>query len=70
MYIFGYKCNFDDLKTAAFNALDENWKMHQNSKEFLEMMKTCPNGVLEIMTRFQKSTDCSPIALESVKLET
>ena len=68
-YAYGYKHNLDDLKTAAYKLLDENWKMHQNSSEFLEMMKTCPNAVFEIMNRFQKSTDCQPIVLANVKLE-
>merc|ERR1712086_1170114 len=52
---YAYKLNFDELKTAAFKTLDENWKMHQNSSEFLEMMKSAPNAVLEIMNRFQKN---------------
>jgi uncharacterized protein (UPF0248 family) len=67
MYVYAFKLNFDELKTAAFKTLDENWKMHQNSSEFLEMMKSCPNAVLEIMNRFQKITDCQPIVLENVK---
>jgi len=67
MYNYAYKLDFDELKTAAFKVLDENWKMHQNSSEFLEMMKTCPNAVLEIMNGFQKITDCQPIVLENVK---
>merc|ERR1711934_860684 len=56
MWVYAYKLNFDELKTAAFKTLDENWKMHQNSSEFLE-----------IMSRFQKITDCQPIVLENVK---
>jgi len=67
MWVYAYKLNFDELKTAAFKTLDENWKMHQNSSEFLEMMKSAPNAVLEIMNRFQKITDCQPIVLENVK---
>ena len=54
MYLFAYKLNFNDLKTAAFKYLDGNWKLHQNSQEFLEMMKTCPNSVLDIMKKFQE----------------
>merc|ERR1712186_289494 len=54
--MYAFKLNFDELKTAAFKTLDENWKMHQNSSEFLEMMN-----------RFQKITDCQPIVLENVK---
>ena len=68
-YAYGYKHNLDDLKTAAYKLLDENWQRHKNSAEFLEMMKTCPNGVFEIMNRFQKATDSQPIVLENVKLE-
>merc|ERR1712195_94994 len=64
MWVYAYKLNFDELKTAAFKTLDENWKMHQNSSEFLEMMKSAPNAVLEIMNRFQKITDCQPIVLK------
>ena len=45
MWVYAYKLNFDELKTAAFKTLDENWKMHQNSSEFLEMMKSAPNAV-------------------------
>ena len=54
MYLFAYKLNFNNLKTAAFKHLDGNWKLHQNSQEFLEMMKTCPNSVLDIMKQFQE----------------
>ena len=54
MYSFAYKLNFNDLKTSAFKYLNGNWKLHQNSLEFLEMMKTNPNSVLDIMKQFQE----------------
>ena len=65
MYIYAYKLKFDDLRKDAFKILDENWKIYQNSPEFLETMKTCPNGILEIMNEFYKNTDDQPILLES-----
>ena len=65
MYVFAYNLKFDDLKKTAFKSLDENWKIYNNSKEFLEKMKICPNGILEIMNQFQKSTACQPIVLEN-----
>ena len=67
MWVYAYKLNFDELKTAAFKTLDENWKMHQNLSEFFEMMKSAPNTVLEIMNCFQKIINCQPIVLENVK---
>jgi len=67
MYIYGYKHNFEELKTAAFRTLDENWKNYAKSSDFLEMMKSCPNAVLEIMSRLQKTNVCQPIVLEDVK---
>ena len=54
MWVYAYKLNFDELKTAAFKTLDENWKMHQNSSEFLEMMKSAPNAVSLFHFFFEK----------------
>ena len=51
MWVYAYKLNFDELKTAAFKTLDENWKMHQNSSEFLEMMKSAPNAVSSFLCK-------------------
>jgi len=67
MYVYGFKHNFDDVKDVAFKTLDENWNKYQNSSQFVDLMKTCPNAVLEIMSRLQKVNDCQPIVLENVK---
>ena len=67
MYVYGYKQNNEQVKTAAFKILDENWKLYHNNTEFLDVMKTCPNAVLEIMSRLHKVSDCQPIVLENVK---
>jgi len=67
MYVYGYRHNFDQLKTTAFKTLDDNWKQYASSNEFPEMMKNYPNAVLEIMSRLHKANDCQPIVLENVK---
>ena len=33
----------------------------------MDMMKTYPNAVLEIMSRLHKVNDCQPIVLDNVK---
>lgn len=67
MFIYGYKHNFPELKEAAFKILDDHYKRFHNSSELMEMMKTCPSGVLEIMSKFQQVNDCQPIVLENIK---
>lgn len=67
MFVYGYKHGFLELKNAAFKYLDDHWEMHSGSSGFLDMMKNCPNAVLEIMCKLQKNSDCQPIVLENVK---
>jgi len=67
MYVFGYKHKFESLKTSAFKTLDENWKYYENSSDFMDMMKNCPNAILEIMSRLQKVNECQPIVMDGVQ---
>ena len=67
MYVFGYKHKFESLKISAFKTLDENWKYYENSSDFMDMMKNCPNAILEIMSRLQKVNDCQPIVMDGVQ---
>jgi len=64
MYAYGYKHQFEEVKGAAFKTLDDNWKNYATSSDFLDMMQACPNGVLEIMSKFHKFTESQPIVLD------
>ena len=55
---------FFQVKGAAFKTLDDNWKNYATSSDFLDMMQACPNGVLEIMSKFHKFTESQPIVLD------
>merc|ERR1711936_1381237 len=53
-YIYGHLHNYEPLKAAAFQAMDENWSRYESSTDITEMMKTHPNAVLEILNRLYK----------------
>lgn len=42
------------MNILAFHTMDENWKRYENSTDLIEMMKTHPNAVLEILNRMHK----------------
>jgi len=67
MYVYGYRHQFHEVESAAFKILDENWKLYENSADFLNLMKNCPKAVLEIMSKLHKGTDCQPLILANVK---
>ena len=53
-YVYGHLHNYEPLKFAAFHTMDENWKRYETSQDLIEMMKTHPNAVLEIINRLYK----------------
>merc|ERR1719495_1172369 len=44
----------DSLKTQAFNVLDANWSHFESTNLLIDMMKTNPAAVLEILNRLHK----------------
>ena len=53
-YIYGHLHNYEPLKLTSFQTLDENWKRYENSQDLVEMMKTHPSAVMEIVNRLHK----------------
>merc|ERR1712029_1008690 len=60
-----------DINSTKWNLLPsrfwKNWKLYENSADFLNLMKNCPKAVLEIMSKLHKGTDCQPLILANVK---
>ena len=54
MYIYGHAHNYEPLKTQAFNVLDANWSHFESTNLLIDMMKTNPQAVLEILNRLHK----------------
>ena len=54
MYIYGHAHNYEPLKTQAFNVLDANWSHFESTNLLIDMMKTNPAAVLEILNRLHK----------------
>ena len=52
--IAGHLHNYEPLKLTSFQTLDENWKRYENSQDLVEMMKTHPSAVMEIVNRLHK----------------
>ena len=46
--------NYEPLKTASFQILDQNWNHYENSPDLIEMMKTNPEAILEIINRLHR----------------
>ena len=61
--------NYEPLKLEAFNMLDQNWKMYENSADLLEMMKTHPQVVMEILNRLHKKKSGFLVRASQVNLK-
>merc|ERR1711981_785592 len=68
-YIYGALHNYEPLKLEAFNMLDQNWKMYENSADLLEMMKTHPQVVMEILNRLHKKKSGFLVRASQVNLK-
>merc|ERR1711971_1057173 len=68
-YIYGHLHNYEPLKAAAFQAMDENWSRYEASADITEMMKTHPNAVLEILNRLYKRKSGALFAKAGVNLK-
>merc|ERR1711884_53998 len=53
----------------AFNMLDQNWKMYENSADLLEMMKTHPQVVMEMLNRLHKKKSGFLVRASQVNLK-
>ena len=49
--------------------LDQNWKMYENSADLLEMMKTHPQVVMEILNRLHKKKSGFLVRASQVNLK-